>query len=74
MMENYGRALEQYGNVRYINLLKSPLFETDDFRDADHLCDNGAKKLTKLINNTINEWNNNSIQMGEKGYVQTTSK
>ena len=55
-MEDFGRSMEQYENVRYINLLKSSLFDTNDFFNSDHLCDKGAKKLTTLINNTINEW------------------
>ena len=62
IIENFGRTLEQYDNVKYINLLKSPLFDTNDFFNSDHLCDNGAKKLTLLINNIINEWDNNPIK------------
>lgn len=61
VMEDFGRTLEQYGNVRYINLLKSPLFDINDFFNSDHLCNNGVKKLTVLINSIINEWDNNTI-------------
>lgn len=56
IMENLGLDLEKYGNVRYINLLESPMFDTNDFFNSDHLCDNGAKKLTLLINGIIDEW------------------
>lgn len=55
-MENFGHSLEQYDNVQYINLLKSPMFDKNDFFDSDHLCDNGAKKLTLLINDIIKKW------------------
>lgn len=42
-----------FDNVRYINLLKDNRFTDDDFYDADHLDDLGAKKLTLILNDTI---------------------
>ncbi|MBK6647428.1 MAG: hypothetical protein IPG44_17050 [Anaerolineales bacterium] len=46
---------DRYSNVRYINFLTSDLFERGDYFDADHLNENGAKKLTlelaKLVDN-----------------------
>lgn len=46
---------DRYSNVRYINFLTSDLFERGDYFDADHLNENGARKLTmelaKLVDN-----------------------
>lgn len=42
-----------FDNVSYINLLKDNRFTDDDFYDADHLDDLGAKKLTLILNDTI---------------------
>ncbi|RCW19612.1 DUF1574 family protein [Marinilabilia salmonicolor] len=36
-------------NCYYLNLLDDNRFKAKDFRDADHLNGNGAKKLTKII-------------------------
>ena len=55
-LEAIGNNFATYDNVKYINLLKSPLFDRTDFSDATHLCDSGAKKLTLLLNDTINNW------------------
>lgn len=61
VMEDFGRQMEQYSNVKYINLLKSQIFDINDFFNSDHLCNNGAKKLTLMINDTINEWENRTL-------------
>jgi hypothetical protein len=45
---------QTYTNVYYFNFLSDPDFTEDDFFDADHFNSNGAKKLTKKINNIIN--------------------
>ena len=45
-------------NTRYINLLSSSSFVATDFWDADHLNKNGAKKLTKIINDNIQKFKN----------------
>lgn len=37
-------------NFKYLNLLKSEKFTKDDFYDADHLNEIGAKKLSLLLN------------------------
>lgn len=44
---------ESFDNVSYINLLKDNRFTDDDFYDADHLDEFGAKKLTLILNETI---------------------
>ncbi len=44
---------ENYSHVQYLNFLHSNNFELCDFKDSSHLNANGAKKLTKLINNYI---------------------
>lgn len=49
-MEDFGHQMEQYDNVKYLNLLQSPLFDTCDFFNSDHLCASGAQKLTSLLN------------------------
>ena len=56
IMEDYGKELAKNDNVKYINLLKSPLFNNEDFFNSDHLSHKGAKKLTLLLNDTINNW------------------
>ncbi|MES2863373.1 MAG: hypothetical protein V4666_04585 [Bacteroidota bacterium] len=40
-------------NCTYFNLLKSEKFTNEDFYDADHLNEIGAKKLTTFINSLI---------------------
>ncbi len=45
-MNNLSRA---NSNIFYHNFLKDSLFSTNDFFDADHLNDSGAKKFTKRI-------------------------
>ncbi len=42
-------------NCTYINLLDDPNFIEEDYYDADHMSEIGAKKLSMLINNKINE-------------------
>lgn len=56
VMESFGHSMEQHENVKYINLLESPLFGINDFFNSDHLCNNGAKKLSLMINDLISEW------------------
>lgn len=41
-------------HVKFLNLLYSPLFNKSDFYDADHLNTEGAKKLSVLIDQKIN--------------------
>lgn len=40
----------RHGNVLYLNWIKNPDFTEDDFFDADHLNEYGAKKLTGMLN------------------------
>lgn len=49
------RTENMFDNVRYVNLLKDNRFTDDDFYDADHLDEFGAKKLTLILNDTIDE-------------------
>jgi hypothetical protein len=42
-------------NSVYYNLLKNKSFVADDFYDADHLNEKGAKKLTFIIDSLINK-------------------
>lgn len=51
-----GKEMNERENVKYINLLNSSLFNKNDFFDADHLCNNGAEKISKQINDIINKW------------------
>jgi hypothetical protein len=54
IMENFGnKFVKSNNNVIYINLLKSNLFNENDFFNSDHLCDKGARKLTLILNDTI---------------------
>ena len=41
-------------NCYYLNLLNSEKFTKEDFYDADHLNEIGAKKLSLLLNAEIN--------------------
>ncbi|NQU51903.1 MAG: hypothetical protein HQ522_05140 [Bacteroidetes bacterium] len=43
-------------NCIYLNLLNDTNFVSKDFYDADHLSEIGAEKLSKLINEKINNW------------------
>jgi hypothetical protein len=43
-------------NCIYLNLLNDSNFVSNDFYDADHLSELGAKKLSKLIDGKINNW------------------
>jgi hypothetical protein len=43
-------------NCIYLNLLNDTSFVAKDFYDADHLSEIGAEKLSKLINENINNW------------------
>ncbi|MDB4710838.1 hypothetical protein OAF16_03815 [Flavobacteriales bacterium] len=43
-------------NCIYLNLLNDTSFVAKDFYDADHLSEIGAEKLSKLINEKINNW------------------
>jgi len=44
---------EKFSNVSYINMLNDKRFGETDFYDPDHLCDVGAKKFTKILNDTL---------------------
>jgi hypothetical protein len=43
-------------NCTYLNLLNDSSFVATDFYDADHLSEIGAEKLSKVINEKINNW------------------
>lgn len=47
------KLASENSNVRYVNLLADGRFSAADFFDADHLCDKGAAKLTKIISDTL---------------------
>ncbi|MBE7442336.1 MAG: hypothetical protein HS119_07785 [Flavobacteriales bacterium] len=62
-LEQYGITIKtankiasQYDNCIYVNLFDDTNFVAKDFRDADHLSEIGAEKLSKLIDKKINEW------------------
>ncbi len=46
-----------YQNTVYLNLLNDPSFVAEDYYDADHLNEIGAKKLTLIIDSTIKSIN-----------------
>ncbi len=49
-----GNNLEKsFPNVRYINFLKDKRFNKNDFYDADHLNEIGAKKFSQIINDSL---------------------
>jgi hypothetical protein len=53
MIETITEMTEKHANWQYINLLDNPIFTSDDFYDADHLNEIGAKKLSLLIDKEI---------------------
>lgn len=48
------RALNK--DVIYVNYFEDSRFEPEDFHDADHLSHRGAEKLSRLIDEKINNW------------------
>lgn len=46
--------LKNNSNCKYLNLLDSNKFSNEDFYDADHLNEIGAKKLSLFLNNSLN--------------------
>jgi hypothetical protein len=48
------KIVKDYDNTLYINYMHDKRFLKSDFYDADHLNEIGAEKLTKLLNNLIN--------------------
>lgn len=50
---------KDYKNVFYFNFLNDTSFVADDYYDADHLNEIGAKKLSLKVNSLINRINNN---------------
>jgi hypothetical protein len=50
----YKHLADQNNNVRYIDLHDDKRFGENDFFDSDHLDEFGAKKLTLLLNDTLN--------------------
>ena len=54
---NYCKDLENSNknNVFYLNLFKDDRFIDEDFSDADHLNDNGAKKCSQILNKFLNK-------------------
>lgn len=45
----------KYGNVKYLDFSEDERFIDDDFFDADHLNNVGAEKLSKLLNELLNQ-------------------
>lgn len=45
----------QYDHVHYLNWMEHPAFQSSDFQDPIHLYEHGANKLSRLLNDHINE-------------------
>lgn len=45
----------EFPNSIFINFLSDPYFDAEDFGDADHMSQEGAKKLSLLLDEIINE-------------------
>ena len=43
-------------NVKYLNYLNDDRFVKSDYRDADHLNHDGAKKFTRILNQALQDW------------------
>jgi len=48
-----GEELAREPGVTYVNLLQDPRFTADDFYDADHLNEVGARKLARLLTEDV---------------------
>jgi hypothetical protein len=46
-------TIQRQFNIAYYDFLKDRRFVADDFHDADHLSDVGARKFSKILNDTI---------------------
>ena len=55
-IETVTKIASQCDNCIYVNLFDDTSFVAKDFYDADHLSEIGAEKLSKLIDEKINEW------------------
>ncbi|SDB48305.1 hypothetical protein SAMN03097699_1619 [Flavobacteriaceae bacterium MAR_2010_188] len=50
----FGKTLAKtYPNVRYLNFLEDKRFNKSDFYDADHLNEIGARKFSRIINDSL---------------------
>jgi hypothetical protein len=54
-VETITKLTNNHDNCTYVNLLKDSSFNSNDFRDADHLSEKGAKKLSLIINDLFIE-------------------
>jgi len=54
-VQYYESVAESASNVVYLNMLRDERFEEIDFTDADHLNREGAKKLTKILDELITQ-------------------
>lgn len=43
------KLIKKYSNIKYINYFDDSRFISSDFRDVDHLNENGASKFTKIL-------------------------
>lgn len=50
---NFITSLCSKYNCKYVNFFTDERFVKDDFEDNDHLKNNGAKKLSTIINDTL---------------------
>ena len=53
-IKTISNLVKKNSNCIYLNFLESEKFTNEDFYDADHLNEIGAKKLSLLLNNEIN--------------------
>ena len=56
MVETMDRFVAEHDNCRYINWSDNPDFVTEDFFDADHLNEKGAKKLSEKLATCIDSY------------------
>ena len=54
------KIVGEFNNCWYFNLLNDPAFTADDYYDADHLNEQGAKKLSVFFNKLVNQINGNT--------------
>jgi hypothetical protein len=53
MKTSLASVLKKYANVKYYDFMEDDRFHKVDYKDADHLNDIGAKKLTRILDEII---------------------
>ena len=53
----FAALCREFNNVKWFDYTESEYFNNEDFSNSNHLNTNGAIKLTKMLNDSIEKWN-----------------